>query len=190
MREDDFAADFEVLREACCFEFGGGDVQRDAADGADVGGDVFADGSVAAGDTDFERGFVVGSGSVLQGEREAVEFELADEVGFFVEGEAGLDAVGPGAEFVGVVGVVEREHGARVGDLGEAVFGLAADALGGGVGGEERGVRELEGAELVHAGVVLGVGPGGGVEDVVEVLVVAELFAQGVDAGGGVGGEL
>ncbi len=61
-----------------------------------------------------------------------------------LRGKAGPDTLDPGAELVVVVGVVEREHGTRVRDLGEAFFGLAADALRGRVGRDEVGVLGLE----------------------------------------------
>jgi hypothetical protein len=48
LREDDLAADFEALWEVSGLEFRLADVERDAADGADVRGDVFAGGAVAA----------------------------------------------------------------------------------------------------------------------------------------------
>ena len=137
----------------------------------------------------------LGSSGVLQGEREAVELELANVAGRLGGGfgalQASGDAVGPGAELGLVVGVVEREHRARVGDLGEALFRLATHALGGGVGREEAGVLGFEGLEAVHGLVVLGIGPLGGVEHVVEVLVVAEVFAESLDllfGGQGFGG--
>ncbi len=117
----------------------------------------------------------------MQGEGEAVKFEFADVLDLLGGGEAGFEAIGPGAEVRLVVGVVEREHGAGVGEFGEAVFGLAADALGRGVGGDEVGVGGLEEFEAVHEGVVLGVGQLGGVKDVVEVLMVAEVGAEGFD---------
>jgi hypothetical protein len=63
-------------------------------------------------------------------------------------------------------------------DLLEALGRLAADALGGRVGREQLGVRGLDALELVHQRVVLGVGDLRRVEDVVEVLVVAEFGAQ------------
>ena len=73
----------------------------------------------------------------------------------------------------------------------EALGGLAADALGGRVGGEQLGMRGLEALELVHQRVVLGVGDLGGVENVVEVLVAAEIGAELLGAlgcfSGGVG---
>jgi hypothetical protein len=59
--------------------------------------------------------------------------------------------------------------------------------------GESRwmpGAVGFENLEAVHQGVVVGVGEDGGVFDVVEVLVVADLFAELVDllVGGGCGG--
>jgi hypothetical protein len=42
-------------------------------------------------------------------------------------------------------------------------------------------VGGFEPLQLVHCGVVPGIGPIGGVENVVEVLVVAELVAEGLD---------
>ena len=51
--------------------------------------------------------------------------------------------------------------GRECGDLGEAFFGLAADALGGRVGRDQLGVLGLERLEAVHGGVVLGVGHSG-----------------------------
>ena len=55
------------------------------------------------------------------------------------------------------------------------------DALRGRVWRNEVGMLGFEGFELVHALVVLRIGPGGGIEDVVEVLVVAKLFAESFD---------
>lgn len=48
---DDFAADFECLGQFCLLEASGGDAEGYAADGADVGGDVFSSLSVAAGNS-------------------------------------------------------------------------------------------------------------------------------------------
>jgi len=68
-----------------------------------------------------------------------------------------------------------------VSNFGEAFFGLAADALAGRIGREEFGVFGLEGFEAIHARVVLGISPLGGVKHVVKVLVVAEFVAEGLD---------
>ena len=57
-----FAADLEFAVEGelpaprwDSFDFGGGDAKGHAANGADVGGDVFADRAVAAGEAAFSR---------------------------------------------------------------------------------------------------------------------------------------
>ena len=75
---DDFAADFEGRRDVGLFQLRGGDGERDGADGADVGGDVFADGSVAASEAALKMGGTVGGGAELEGHREAVHFVFAD----------------------------------------------------------------------------------------------------------------
>ncbi len=66
-------------------------------------------------------------------------------------------------------------------DLLEAVFGLAADALGGGVGRQEIGMLGFERLQAVHQRVVVGVAESRIVEDVVEVLVVTEVVAEMLD---------
>jgi hypothetical protein len=62
-------------------------------------------------------------------------------------------------------------------ELGEAFAGLAADALRGRVRGDEFGMGGLEFLEVAHEGVVFGVGDLGRIEDVIEMLVPAELLA-------------
>jgi len=162
---DNFPAGFELVSDSADFE-------GEAADGAGVGGDVFAFGSVAAGEGELE-----GTGGVLGGEGEAVEFEF----GYVLEGliaEEVADALIEGAEFGFVEGVVEAEHGGGMAELDEAFAGGAADALGGRVRGDERGVGLFEGLEFAHEDVVFGVGELGLIEDVIEVLVVAEIVAE------------
>ena len=66
-------------------------------------------------------------------------------------------------------------------DLGESFFRFAADALGGRVRGDEAGIFFLDALKLAYEVVVLGVGDGGLVEDVVEMLVVTDLVAEGVE---------
>ena len=118
---------------------------------------------------------------VLEGHGEAVHFVLADIADVsFVAGER-ADAAVPVAEFLFAGDVVDGKHRPRVSDLGEALFGLAADALGGRVGSHEGGVGSFEALQLADEIVVFGVGDGGLVEDVIEVLVVADFIAEGVD---------
>jgi len=71
-------------------------------------------------------------------------------------------------------------------DLLEAFGGFAAYALGGGIGRDQLGVRGFDALELVHEGVVLGVGDLGSVEDVIKMLVMAEFGAEFFGAFGGI----
>ena len=91
----------------------------------------------------------------------------------------------PRAQLLLVARVGQGEHRLRVADGLEALRGRGADALAGGVGGEEVGVLGLERAQLVHEPVVLGVGDLGGVLGVVEAVVVLEQPAQLAHAVGG-----
>ena len=93
-----------------------GDGDGDAADGADVGGDVFADLAVAAGDAVGETRAAVLGGLVLQRDTEAVEFELGGVFDGEIAGQL-VNAAIPVGELFFVVGVVEAEHGARSGGL-------------------------------------------------------------------------
>ncbi len=74
--------------------------------------------------------------------------------------------------------VVEGEHGRECGTLRGPSLGLPPTRWVGKSGVRRSGRSASRGAEFVHSAVVMGVGPGVGAEDVVEVLVVAE----GVDA--------
>ena len=66
----------------------------------------------------------------------------------------------------------------------EALSRLAAYSLGGRVGGEQFGMLGFDPLELVHQRVVLGVGDLRGIEDVVEMLVTAQLGAEFLCAAG------
>src|SRR5262249_14367752 len=91
------------------------------------------------------------------------------------------------AELALAVRVVEAEHGHAVGEGRELLGRLLAHALRGAVRGDEVGVLRLEIAELALQAVVLLVGDLRRVQDVVEVLVAADLLAQLADARPGVG---
>src|SRR3712207_7653101 len=68
------------------------------------------------------------------------------------------DAGVPLAQVLDLAGVRQREHRDRVPDGLETLDGLAADALGGGIRGDQLGVLAFERFELGVDGVVLGVG--------------------------------
>ena len=66
---DTLTADFKGLRQVGGFQLGGGDVKRDGSDGADVRGDVLADGAIAAGEAAEEVGTAFGICRVVKSER-------------------------------------------------------------------------------------------------------------------------
>ena len=159
---EDLAADLEERRGAVR------EAEGDAADGADVLGDVVARRAVAAG-----QGVVEGAVAVNDADRHAVDLRLdgdGDLGGAEGAGEAGEPVgearhAGEGvvlfafAEFLvlQLVDVLDGEHGAEVGALGEAFERGAADALGGGSGVAEGGVGFFQRLQLVHQDVVFGI---------------------------------
>src|SRR5690606_32527744 len=77
--------------------------------------------------------------------------------------------------------VRQREHGNPVGDPGEGRRGGGAHPLRRRVGGHQLGVGRLQPLELAHQAVVGGVGDRGPIEDVVAVIVGADLLAELAD---------
>ena len=154
-------------------------VRPQRADGAQVAGDVLAHRPVPAGRARLEF-----PGTVHELHRQAVQLGLAD---VFDRGAGGEieQPVDPGVELLELLvarHVPEREHRLPVLDLGEPVPRLPRDAPGGRVVGGERRVRLLEGEELPHEPVVLGVGEGRVVEDVVGAVRLADPRPEIVDA--------
>ena len=92
------------------------------------------------------------------------------------------DALVERAQLLVVVRVVEAEHRDDVLDGREAVGGLAGDALGRRIGGDEIGILGLEPLELVQQPVELLVRDLRRAVDVVALLVVADLLAELTDA--------
>jgi hypothetical protein len=176
---DYFAAHFKVWREFRLREPLRGNRQWHRADGAYVAGYVFADGAVAAGERSLQVRRAVG-GLVVKRHGEAVQLVFADIAYFGTAGKF-MHAPVPIAELFFAVDVVERQHGAGMRQLGEAGQGLAAYALGRGVGRDQLGVFGLNALELAHEHVEGGVGDLGRVEDVVLVFVMANLVAQFFD---------
>jgi hypothetical protein len=162
---DDFAADLKGLLE--------GDAQGQATDGTGVFGDILAGKPVAAGDGALEQ-----AAGVVDGEGEAIELEFGG-VGEGLSGEEVADAAVEIAELAFVEGVVEAEHGRGVAEFDETVAGLAADALGGGIGRNNFRVICFESLEFAQEGVVVRVGNGGTVQNVIKMFVAFDFGAQG-----------
>ena len=166
-REVDLPPDLELLGQPP----GRADRQRDAADRAHVGGHVLAGEPVAAGGGAHQAPV-----AVRQAHRQAVDLELAD-VRDLVAGD-GPDPLVPGPDLLLLERVLEAEHRPAVLDLDELAARLAAHPLRRRVRRDQVGVLGLEPGQLPVQRVVLGVGELRSVEDVVEVLVPADLPAQ------------
>ena len=120
------------------FNFSQRNGKRNGSHGAHVEGDVFAGSAVAAGNSADQFAIFV-----MQGQRHAVELQLANIVDVFTPAKF-VDSPFPVAELVFAVGVVQREHGRRVRRLEEAFAGLAAHALRGRVWGDQFGIFGFE----------------------------------------------
>ena len=150
--------------------------ERDGADGPQVGGDVLAGVAIAPGRAARER-----STLVAEADRQAVDLQLAD-VGHARIGIGQAQALAhPGvelAQLVGAEGVAQREHRDRVPDLGEAGRWRRPHPLGGRIRGQQLRMGNLELLQLPEEAVVLGVGDGRRVQDVVAVVRLLEGGAQ------------
>jgi hypothetical protein len=153
------------------------DGERNAADGANIRGDVLANLAVAAGYAAGQAGAAVFSGVIAQCHAQAVELEFGHVFHRKRSGQFPHPPV-PCGQFLGRVSIIQAEHRARVAHLPEAFGGLAAHALGGRVGREQIGDLGLDALQLVHQRVVCSVANLRRVEDVIEVLVAAKFGAQ------------
>ncbi len=146
--------------------------QGQLADGAGVGGDVVPHHPVAAGHRPHQE-----TALVDEGDRHAVDLELGRQPGGRRPQLAG-DPLVPGLQLALRVGVVEGQHGQGVGHLLEPGERLATDPPGGRVGRRQVGPLLLQPRELGEQAVVLEVLDLGAGEDVVLVVVVADLPPQ------------
>ena len=173
-RHQHFAAHLEVRRQLGLLSVLAGIVSG-TAHGAHVGRDVLADRAVAARDAQRQP-----AAFEAQRQRHAVQLQLADVLDVRLAAQL-VDAPLPVAQFLFVVGVVEREHRRGVRHLDEALARLAAHALRRRIGRDQLRMLGLELLQLVHQAVEFGVADLGIVEHVVAVLVVADLVAQRFD---------
>ena len=147
------------------------DAQRDGANRAHVVGDVLAAEAVPA-----RRGAREYALLVAERYREAVDLQLCDVTGRLLS-ERAEDAGAPGLRFFPGIRVLEREYRDRVLDGSESLGGLASHATRRRVGGREIRMESLDGGELGHQTVELGVGDLGTRIDVVQPLVPEDLGA-------------
>ena len=116
----------------------------------------------------------------MQRQRHAVELQFADVVDVFAAAEF-VHAPFPVAQFVFAVGVVERQHRRGVRHFDESLARLAADALGGRIGRDQFWDARFQILQLLHQLVEFDVADLGIVENVIEILVVANFLAQRFD---------
>src|SRR6266545_6471 len=169
-REVDLAADFQLVRHV-----GAVKAQGDRPDRAHVRGDIVAAYAVAAGDPAHQAALLV-----VQGHREPVDLEL----GHVVEGSLPHLAEDPPlelAQFLLGIGIVEAQHGHAVDELRELRGRRAAHALGGAVGRHQLRELALQRGKLAVDAVVFLVGDLCRALHVVEVVVPADLVAEGSD---------
>ena len=153
--------------------------QRQRADGARVFRDVLAHRAVAARDGLHELAIAIVR---RHGKAVHLQFGHVAELGAAQQfAHAAVEI----AQFAFVQGVIQAQHGRAVRHLDETFARLAAHALGGRIGRQQFGMLRLQIAQLAHQRVVFGVADLGLVENVVQVLVVAQRFAQLFDPGGG-----
>ena len=172
---DHFAAHFECVRHAGGGRRRGVDRQGQRTDSSGVGGDDLAGHAVAAGETDGEA-----ASAVAHRHRDAVELEFADVNEGFDSGQLARAAVEV-PQLLFVESVVEAEHCRGVLGFLRSRARRAADPLRRGFRGDQLGIRVLERLQALDQAVVLGVGYLGLVEDVIEMLVTANLCAQCFD---------
>ena len=159
----DLAADLADRRHVASLE-----LLRHVLEGADIGGDVFALGAVAAGRRGHEFAALV-----TQRHRQPVDLRLGAERDLVVpELEKAFDARDEIQHILLGEGVVERQHRYRVADFLKSSGRRRADLLRRQIGGDELRKAGLDGVETLAQRVVFGVGNAGRV-----VLVVALVMA-------------
>ena len=131
-----------------------GQLVRDVADGAGVGGHVLAGLAVAAGGGHDEPAALV-----AQRQRQPVDLRLGGEGERLVGAEVqeAADALGELGDVALGEGVLEAQHADRVPDLGEALGRCGADPRARAVGAAELGKARLDGGVAPLQRVIVGV---------------------------------
>ena len=151
--------------------------QGHGLDGADVAGDVLPHLAVPARGAGDQLAVLV-----RERHRQAVDLGLHHVVhllaGHALLVEHRLQAAVPLTQLVLTTGVGQAEHGLQVPVRLESLRWLRAHALGGGIGGDQFGVRRLQGLELAHPLVVHRIVHRRVVQHVVPVRCIADETAQ------------
>ena len=169
-RDEDFAADFHLGREA-----GAAELLRDFLDGQDVVRDVLAGGAVAAGGGPDQRPV-----AVEQVDGQAVDLQFGEprrRVAAVAElGDARLGLHHPGLKLLEREDIFQAVHALQVLDGGKRRRHLAADFLRGRIVGHQFRMHGFERFQPPVELVELGVGDGRRVLLVVRKAVLADLF--------------
>jgi hypothetical protein len=148
-------------------------VQRDAAQGAQVGRHILAGAAVAARRATQQDTVFIG-----QADRQAVELRFGDVDHVALGSESFAHAAIEGGDLVIAEGVAQRQHRRRVRHRGEAGERRRADPLRRRVAAQQLGMLGFERLQLAKQPVVLGISDQRCIEDVIAVVVLADLGAQ------------
>ena len=147
-------------------------LQGNAANGLHILGHIIAPGTVAPGHGLHQP-------SVLVDERDGgtVEFQFAHQLELLAH-QPRAHPVVEGGHLFNRIGVAQRQHGVTVLDLRKGPVDVVAHPLRGRVGVEILGVGLFETLQFVHHLVEGAVVDGRGIQHIVVVVVLIELFAQ------------
>ncbi len=164
-RHDGFAAGFES-RQA------GFDLQRHRPDGARVLRHIFPHQAVAARD-----GLLHAAIPVMRRHGQSVQLQF----GHIFKALAAQKVTHTPVEFpqfLFVERIVQAQHRRTVRHFDESLARFSADALSGGISGDQFGMLGFQGLQPPHHHVVFGVGDFRLVQNVIQVFVMAQRFAQ------------
>ena len=163
-----------------CGHPGAAHALRDVADRAQVGGDVLADGAVAARGALDEKAVLV-----AQAGRQAVDLGLGDQGERHVlrEVQEAPHALQELAHLGRGHGIVERQHGYAVADLAEVLDRRGADPMRRAVGADQIRKARLDRLIALTQRVILGVGDLRGGVAVVQPVVMRDLRREARELG-------
>jgi len=151
---------------------GAAQVQRDGTDGADIGGYIFAAGTIAARRRAYQRAMFV-----AQADGQAVELGLDRKQRFAFAGVFD-DTAHEGMHLVVAEGIAQRQHRQLVHHLGEPGRGFVAYPLGRRVGHDQFGMLGFQRLQFAHQAVVFGVRDARRIEHEIAVVGVVDPAPQ------------